>query len=57
VKTSERPTPLLPAAEAARLRHEAEDAEPPRRAYLLWLAEEWEKTAARHGERPTGLQP
>jgi hypothetical protein len=41
---------LLPAAEAARLRREAELAEPSRRAYLLWLADEWEKCAARDGE-------
>lgn len=41
---------VVPTAEAVRLRREADTAELSRRAYLLWLADEWEKSAARDGD-------
>jgi len=48
--------PSSPQRAAAELRAEAARAEGARKAYLLWLADEWEKTAgrldARAGEAP-----
>lgn len=44
--------PPYPPAEAERLRREAEAANPERRAYLLWLADEWNKAGVRPPTRP-----
>lgn len=52
-RDSKRPMPPFPPAEAARLRREAETASPDRRAYLLWLAQEWDKAGVRPASPPS----
>lgn len=43
------PSRLTPSQQAAELRRKADAALGAERDYLLWLAEEWEKTSARDG--------
>lgn len=49
--------PITPTAQAADARLKAASAEGPQRAYWLWLAGEWDKTAARQGHAARELFP